>query len=344
MNLSEINSCASAIGNQIKAGIPLDQALHRLVRLQPRHEEFWEQTAIAVRSGQPLSASLSSVWPAALVGAVRAGEQSGKLEEVFTRIEETVMLQMNLRQSMFRLAYPAGMGVAGVGVFLGFMVFVLPGLSKSLHTQSHSFVFELSSWLSALVDQHWASLLAGLTLGIAGLVVWLQTEEARDMILDAMLGIPVVKDALRDMYFGLWANYMAVMVGAGISTTEALKLTAAVLPAKLRFSIFAFERDLSANNSPMADAADLAKQQPDDPRSIWWPFYVSSAFMVAEQTGDIGAEMVRVAPSLVRDGIKTLDRVIAVANAVSLAVSAFFIVSPLAAYYVEIFDAIRQAR
>ncbi len=344
MKLHEISACASAIGNQIKAGIPLDQALHRLVRMQPKYEEFWEQTAISVRSGQPLSDSLASVWPPALVGAVRAGEQSGKLEDVFTRIEETVALQMNLRQSMFRLAYPAGMGLAGLGVFLGFMVFVLPGLAKSLHTKSQSFVFELSSWLSGFVDQNWAYLLGAVALGIAVLVSWLQTDEAKELILDAMLGIPVVKDALRDMYFGLWANYMAVMVAAGIATVEALKLTAVVLPVRMRSSIHAFERDLSANNFSMADAADLAKQSPDDPRSIWWPFYVSSAFMVAEQTGEIDAEMMRVAPSLVKEGIKTLDRVLAVANAVALAISAFLIVSPLAAYYVEIFTAIRQAR
>jgi hypothetical protein len=93
----------------------------------------------------------------------------------------------------------------------------------------------------------------------------------------------------------------------------------------------------------MADAADPAKQPPGDARAIWWPFYIANAFIVAEQTGGVDKELLRVAPSLIKDGVKTLNKVIAVANAVALALSAFLIVSPLAAYYVEIFAAIRQA-
>src|SRR5665811_159172 len=93
----------------------------------------------------------------------------------------------------------------------------------------------------------------------------------------------------------------------------------------------------------LSDSADLAKLAIDDPRTKWWPFYISNAFVVAEQTGTIDKELLRVAPALIKEGVRTLNRVVAFANVVALAVSALLIVSPLAAYYTEIFAAIRTA-
>lgn len=343
MNMSEIGASAAGLGNQMQAGIPLDQALRRLAQMQPAYAEFWSRAVLSVQSGRLLSESLPEIWPETLIGVVKAGEQSGKLENVFGRIEETIELQQKLRGAMMQLAYPLGMGLAGLSVFIGFMVFVLPGLGKSLGSHSKSFVFELSNWMSIFAHENWVMVLGAIGAGVAMLVAWLRTQEARAAVLDFFLGIPVVKDALRDLYFGLWANYMAMVVSAGITTTEALKMTAVVLPSGMNESVIAFERDLTVSHRAMSDAVDPEKLPADDLRVVWWPFYISNAFIVAEQTGAIDKELLRVAPSLIKDGMKKLDSVIAVANVVALAVSAFLIVSPLAAYYVEIFAAVQQA-
>lgn len=343
MTLKETGAAAAALGNQVAAGIPVDQAVTRLAQLQPVYGEFWTRAALLVQSGRPLSEALAEVWPAALVSAVKAGERSGTLDGVLARIEANVEMQLSLRATMLKLAYPAGMGLAGLAVFVGFMVFVLPGLAKSLATKSQGFVFELSTWMSAFVFENWMTLLVGAAVGVVALAAWLRTPEAQMLILDLLLEIPVIKTALRDMYFGLWANYMAMMAAAGITTSEALKLTGSVLPAGLRESVEVFERDLSVHNRSMYEAANLSKLSPGDARVKWWPFYVSNAFLVAEQTGEIDRELLRVAPSLIKEGVKTMDNVIAVANVVALAVSAFLIVAPLGAYYTEIFSAIQQA-
>lgn len=344
MTLKEIGATAAALGNQVGAGIPIDQALCRMAQMQPSYAEFWGRTVQEVRSGRLLSNSLDEVWPKALVSAVRAGEQSGKMDTVFARIEETIELQMSLRGTIMQLAYPVGMGLAGLGVFLGFMVFVLPMLAKSLgRTGSTSPIFQLSAWLSVFVLDNYIALAVGLGVSLFAMIAWLKTEDARNMILDLFLSFPIIQDALRDMYFGLWANYMALMVAAGIPTTSCLSLTAPVLPGALRESVEVFERDLSVNNRSLSDSADLAKLAIDDPRTKWWPFYISNAFVVAEQTGTIDKELLRVAPALIKEGVRTLNRVVAFANVVALAVSALLIVSPLAAYYTEIFAAIRTA-
>ncbi len=344
MTLAQIGASASALGNQMRAGIPVKQALSRLPLLQPAYSEFWLRASLLVQSGNPLSELLKEGWPEALLNAIKAGEQSGKLEDVLTRIEETVELQQSLRAAVMQLCYPIGMGLTGFGVFLGFMVFVIPGLAKAMAKGkgNKSFFFELSIWMNTFFNENWHLILLSLAIAITGTVLWLRTPEARALILESVFKIPIVKDALRDMYFGLWANYMAMMVTAGITTPEALKLTSKLLPGPLQESVLAFEYDLSSNNRPMSDAADLSKQESDDLRPVWWPFYISNAFIIAEQTGEIDRELLRVAKPLIKDGMKTLDRVIGIANIITLILSGLLIVSPLIAYYLEVFSAIKN--
>lgn len=343
MSTKEIATASSALGNQLKAGIPIDQALIRLATLQPQYRDFWTRTTLTVQSGQPLSIILKELWPEALVSTVRAGEHSGRLDLVFEKIEETAEMQLTLRNNVFKLAYPIGMGLSGIVIFLGFMIFVLPTLAKSLNTKSNGFIFAFSGWLSDFANENWKISIVGIGVAMFSIAAWLKTKEAQQFILEIMLRIPVLKQALRDMYFGLWSNYMSMLVSAGITTTESLRLTAPILPVSIQESVLRFERDLSVNNIQMSNAADLSKQRPNDPRVAWWPFYISNAFIVAEQTGEVDRELQRVAPSLIKDGIKSLNTVIAFANVAALALSAMLIVSPLAAYYSEIFAAIQQA-
>jgi len=344
MTLDEIGASAAHLGNQIGAGIPLDQALSRMSLLQPRYLDFWGRAVQEIRSGRMLSQSLSEVWPEALVSAVRAGEHSGKMDSVFARIEETIELQMGLRVTIMKLAYPFSLGVAGLVVFMAFMVFVLPLLAKSLgRPGSAGLVFQFSAWVSVFVRENYIVLAIGLVAGVAALVAWLKTPEARALILELFLMVPLVKDALRDMYFGLWAKYMAMMIAAGLTTTLSLTLTASVLPRPLRESVEVFERDLSANNRTLSESSDLAKLPSDDLRCEWWPFYIANAFIVAEQTGAIDKELLRVAPALIKEGVKTLDRAVAFANLIAMMCSGLLIMSPLAAYYIEIFASIRTA-
>ncbi len=126
------------------------------------------------------------------------------------------------------------------------------------------------------------------------------------------------------------------------SNRAALSLTAPVLPALLRESVELFERDLSVHNKTMSESADTAQLAESDARVVWWPVFISNAFIIAEQTGDIEKELMQVAPRIVKEGVATLERVIFITTAVTMALAGILIVSPLAAFYSELFSTIRQ--
>lgn len=348
MDLKEIVMCASAFGNQIRAGIPLADAAQRLATIQPKYADFWNKTEANLRSGMALSTQIGEVWPESLINAVKAGEQSGRMDDVFRQIEETVELQIRIRKNISQIYYPLGMAGGGLAAFLGFMVFVFPNLARSFGSlgtgadNGPTGFMALSLSMESFFNNYWMLLAGALVVGVGMFAAWIKTEEARASIMDFCLGVPILGDALRDMAFGLWLYYMAMMNASGIDTAQGLRLTVKVLPNSLQEGVNLFERDLAVNNRPMDDSANPAKQRDEDPRKDW-PFYVSNAFMVACHTGAIDRELLRVAPSLIKEGETVLAKVIGWANLAALFLAAFLIVAPLAAYYVQVFSAIGNA-
>lgn len=340
MSLKEIQSAAAALGNQLEAGVPMLQACERMARFQPRHADFWDECTTGVASGRPLSAFLEAQWPEAFLSALKAGEESGTITAVLERVEKIIELQLEMRKLMSGLLYPVGFGLLGLAVFIFFMVQVIPSLSTSLGVGQRGFIFVLSAWMSAVVEQHWMALLAGLVGSIVAAGYWLSVPDNRQKIVNLVLNIPVIGDALKYILFGVWANYMALIATTGIPVTDGLLMTSKTLPTALRDGL---ERlSVEAVSRGLGDASDPEKQAPGDSRRAW-PFYVSNAFLIAEETGDLAVALERAAKGMLKDGQARLKIALAVANVGALFMAAIFIVGPVAAYYMQLGIALSDA-
>lgn len=333
MKLKDIQSAAAALGNQLAAGISMLDATSRMSRAQPTHAEFWQDVRNGVASGRSLSSYLQGVWPDTFVSAIRAGEESGSLPSVLARIEETVQLQRDLTKQVMQLAYPVLTGLLGILVFVFFMVQVIPSLSSTLGVGERGLVFIISAWMTATVEQYGIFILATLVAAGVGAVYWSSDPANRAKVVDAVLEIPVVGDALKLIVFGLWAHYMALVDSTGIPVTDGLKMTSSTLPASLRHGMDQMADEAVIRG--LADAADPDKQPEGDSRREW-PFYVSNAFLIAQETGRLDAELMRAAPAMLKDGKAKLDVALWFANLGGLLVSALLIVGPLAAYYIQL--------
>ena len=340
MSLKEIQAVASALGNQIGAGVPTLAACQRMARFQPRYAEFWDEVAGGVAAGRPLSEFIGTQWPETFVSALKAGEESGSVPAVLARIDSIIELQLEMKKLMMELAYPVGFGVLGVGVFVFFMLQVIPALSTSLGVGQHGMVFQLSAWMRSTVDQHAIGVILGLVGSVAGVVYWFSVPANRTKVVEFVLGIPVLGEALKTLMFSIWANYMALMAGAGIPVLDGLLMTSKTLPTSLRSGIELLAAE--AVSRGMADAADPEKQTPGDSRREW-PFYVANAFLIAQETGLLDTELVRAANAMMKEGSMRLKIALKVANVAALAVSAFLIVGPVAAYYIQLGVSLAEA-
>jgi len=343
MTLEEISESAFSLGVQLQAGVNIDDAFITLSKIQLKYEDFWLSAKASIQEGRKISVIMGDIWPKNLVGAIVAGEESGNLPDSLDRIVESIELQLKIKEEVGKLRYP--FVIMGIGLIISLLLtFVLvPIIIKS--TSKNSTVHQDVGFITNVgnfVQGNWIAILITITGIIIALWKWYQTEEAKEQIMTFALGIPIIREALKNLYFGLWAYYMAMMTEAGITTLDALVMTEIILPRDMRESLTVFHDEIASNKS-MSAAANLKELDDTDQRKIWWPVYISSAFIVAEQTGDIAAALLRIAPSLVKTGFRNLGNTVKTLHTIALAMAAMLLGVPYIIMYSTIIQSITAA-
>lgn len=340
----QIATAAAALGNQLKAGLPMEKAARRLAGMQPGLG--WDGAAGRIARGEPLSECLRGAWPESWASAVAAGERSGALPEIFAQIEEAISVQHRIAGHLRQLRAPLLLSCGGVAVFVFFMSMVIPAVSSSLSGMlikkaEPSLVMAASAWTHQFLLAYWPAALAAAAASLSGAIWAFRQPGFIEWLFQAADEVPVLGAALRDLYFGLWARNLAVLACAGnISIVEMLLLSSKILPAPYQSGPLSMAGDVVQRG--MEEAGDPDKQAAGDPRARW-PYYIGIAFSVASQTGRLDVEMSRVSPILVEDGRKAIESFIKTASFLALLISGALIMAPLAAYYLEMGNLVRQA-
>lgn len=170
------------------------------------------------------------------VNMVRAGEEAGKLEDVFNYLadylERSYALTSKARTS---LIYPAFIFSAFIGVIIVMLVVVVPRLSDIFKDLGQELPFYtraiigLSSFL-----QRWGLILLAL-LVIGGIALWrfFTTERGRDIWDDAILRLPIIGGLLKKIYLTRLTDNLATLIVAGIPIIRSLQITADVVGNRL---------------------------------------------------------------------------------------------------------------
>lgn len=337
---TDIENAASALANQLSAGIPVREAVARMAKLQPKHAELWTSAAEALSRGGRLSSQLTDIWPDPVVAALKAGEESGSLEEVMRRTQQAMQVSHQVKKIYSKLISPVISFLAGFAVLIFFMVAVIPQLAKSLGGGEQSFVFKTSAVMHKVVMGFWPVILLALGAAVVFTIQWLRNPDNIDKLIGFANRQPLLGEALRSLYFGMWAYQLALLDSAGLPAKQQLLLSVKTLPQCYREGVLLMASDVEKRGQ--ADSADPDKQGPDDPRREW-PYYIATAFITAHETGRIDQEMQRCAPILIEEGLKRLTRVTNVADLVAKVCAAQMIAAPLMAYFTQLSNSLAKA-
>lgn len=336
----DIESAASALANQLSAGISIREAVARMAKLQPKHSALWSDAAEALSRGGRLSAQLTEAWPESLIAAVKAGEESGSIEEVMRRTALTMQVGQQVKKIYSKLISPVLSFLAGLGVLLFFMIAVIPKLAQSLGGGEKSFVFKAADIMSKSFFSYWPLMVGGLAGLIFAGIQWFKQRENIDKLISFANNKPLIGDALRNLYFGLWAYQLALLAAAGLPAKQQLLLSVKTLPSCYHEGVLLMASEVEKRGH--ADSADPDKQVEGDPR-LEWPYYIATAFITAHETGRIDQEMQRCAPILIEEGLKRLTRVAAAADLVAKVAAAQMIAAPLLAYFTQLSNSLAKA-
>lgn len=341
MTLAEIKVAATTLASNCRARLTMLEAVAMMAKVQPKYTSFWREAERSIHAGNSLSTCLPAVWPAAQVAAVKAGEESGTLEQVFAQISKASEMQLQLKKLLMKLLYPAAISLAGVLLFFFTMVFVAPNTARSFRAQDANAITQLALAMEALLKPYWPVVLVVLALGLALGLKWAFSNEGKAVLVAIGFALPYLGPGLREMYFGLWAHYMALLCATGISTERAILLTLELMPQPLREGLLAFEQDISRNNLALSAAANIASLSAADPRQ-GWPLFVGRAFLVGDRTGDLAGELQRIAPELLAQGVEKISLSIEIGNLAATMIAGVLAASSFVAIYAPMIGAAKS--
>lgn len=216
----------------VGAGVPLIQALDILAEqvekeklraiLQHIHQE--------VQGGKSFSDSMEKyhrVFSTLFINMVRAGEQSGSLEEILDRIatylEKSSALQKKVKSA---LMYPAAVSVMAFLITFGMLTFVIPkfaemfeGLNAELPALTRGLI-DFSRFLAA----NWLIVLGGLGGSIFGFFQFIKTPVGGLAWDSFKIRMPVFGPLLLKVAVSKFSRTLATLVRSGVQILSSLEI------------------------------------------------------------------------------------------------------------------------
>lgn len=338
----QIQYAIGSLRNLLNAGVVHSEALREMQYLQPRFAEFWADCSHHASRGRALSETLRPILDEATYGAIAAAEHTGTLEAVFSRLYDAMEERRQIRKLLRKMYYPLIALVGAVGVFILYVAFVVPTLSRSMARPGQKDTTTLTTITSTANEffvAYWPHLTVFAVALIATAVLWLRDRENRNTILSILDRIPVLGPASRDLYYGEWATHMAINTHAGITVPDALTLTRSLLPAFYQPEILAVAKDITR----IGQAAAAAPKEGDDPRNRL-PFLIVNAFRFADRTGIADTNFQAAAKALIEQGKLRIEQFVSTVENILVPLTAILGASAIIPYFMQMGNAFSHIR
>lgn len=239
-----------------------------------------------IQSGSSISNALAKhpdIFSDFYVNMVKAGEESGKLNETFNYLADYLDRQYSLTSKVKNaLIYPAFV----IGVFVTVMtlmfVVIVPKLSAIILDSGQKLpfytrvIFAMSDFL---VHYGIFVLMALVVAGFYG--VWLlRTEKGKDLLDRLKTSVPVFGPLFQKVYLARISDNFNTMLGSGIPMLRSIEITADVVGNRLYSDIL--KRAAEDVKTGTALSAALAKN-PEIPSIL------SQMIKVGEETGSVAS-------------------------------------------------------
>lgn len=228
----EVELFTRQLSTMVSAGIPL---LECLEILQEQAESMAFRAGVKaviedIRSGSDLSAALSGhprLFSSIYVSMVRAGEASGQLDEILSRLadylEATARLKREIKSAM---TYPVVSMVLVLGITGFLMLVIVPkfkdifdGLGVELPGITQG-VMGASMWMKDNV----AVMAGAIAAAIFAFLFWKRTPSGRRAWDRALLGMPVFGNLFRKVALSRFSRTFATMIKSGVPILGSLEI------------------------------------------------------------------------------------------------------------------------
>ena len=292
--LTEVVAFTRQLSTMVSAGLPIARALEVLSE-QTTNKNFKKVVMDCLRDvegGTSLSASFGrfpKIFSATYRALVKAGESSGKLDDVLLRLADNMESDRELRAKFTgAMIYPAIVFLAMIGVFIMMMVFVVPKLAdmyQSLNVDLPTITKFMIAMSDFVIHKYYIIILAIVGAGFA-FKTFAATPFGSDMLSELSFKLPVFGKINRLREISQYTRTLSLLVSAAIPIVEALNIVADVAGNK-QLKRAAFEA--SANVEKGNSLSEYIKS------NKIFPPIVGQMAAVGEETGQLDTVLGRVA-------------------------------------------------
>lgn len=216
-----------------EAQIPVIQILRTLSSqaIKPRLRKIVNEVMADVTGGMALSQAFGKhpeVFSSFYVSLIRAGEESGKLQDVFTYLADYLERSYYIaNKARNALIYPAFILLAFIGVFTIMLTVVIPKLTSIFKETGTEVPFytQIIISLSDLLRNYGLFFLLGLIGGIIFLWRWGRTPAGKRFFNTLQIRVPIIGGLYQRIFIVRMTDNMRTLMVSGIPLIRALTIT-----------------------------------------------------------------------------------------------------------------------
>jgi type IV pilus assembly protein PilC len=281
-----------------------------------------------LQGGNAISKALAKhpkVFTDFYVNMVRAGEESGKLDQTFMFLADYIDRSYELTsKARNALVYPGFIFTTFIGVMILMLTVIIPKIGAILTDAGGTLPIytRIVLGMSSFLIDYGIFLLIALIVGGYFVYRYSQTPAGSSALAHLKLTTPYVGNLYQKLYLTRIADNMHVMLTSGISAVRAIEITAAVVDNDVYEKIL--REALEGVKAGTAMSAVFAQY----PREI--PSIMVQMLQIGEETGELGTILERLAKFYQREvntAVDTLVSLIEPALIICLAVGVGFLLA-----------------
>ena len=282
------------LATMVDSGIPIAPALGVLTdQIEDRSfKQVLQKIGDDIEAGSSLSEALGRhprAFSDFFVNMVRAGESSGRLDEILDRVanylEKITTLQRKVQASLF---YPAFVSVLAFGITTFLLIVIVPKF-KEIFTSLGGKLPVATQCLLSLSEFMGKYLAMEIFGGIALIIafnVYINTPGGRFWFDRTSLKVPIIGKLLQKVFIARFSRTLATLVKSGVPILSSLEIVAKTAGNKV------VERAVLSARSSIKEGENIA-----DPltQSRVFPTMVTRMIAVGEKTGEMEKMLTKIA-------------------------------------------------
>ncbi len=310
----------------------------RLLAAEARTPALGEKlTAVAndLQSGSSIAASLGrhpEVFSAFYVNMVRAGEESGKLDETFAFLADYLDRNYELTQKARNaLVYPAFIMLTFLVVMVLMMTLVIPNLANMLAEvgQSVPIYTRAVIGISQFVTNYLLLIVILLVVGAVFLYRFSLTARGREVLSRARLEAPAIGNIYQKIFLSRLSDNLSTMLRSGIQVLRGLEITGSVVGDAVYEKILASVAVDVKGGLPLSEAF---RKHPEIPG------IVVAMVKIGEETGNMGKILETMARFYRREVNNAVDTLVGLIEPLMIVVLAVGVAILLASVLLPIYN------